>query len=175
VKRDFTGDHPGVKFVGDMTYIHTWQGLIYGAIVMACFSKKGFGWSIADHMRTELVEDALRKAALTTVIEVDAIFHSDRGRVYNSAVYQALLRRLCMRSSMGCTGVCWDNALAESFFSALKNWRVHRTVYATKARAKRDVIMYIEGFYNSGLRHSALAYRRPNDVHYVYQQHVLVA
>jgi transposase InsO family protein len=175
VKRDFTADRPGVKFVGDITYIHTWQGFIYVATVIDCFSKKVVGWSIADHMRTELVEDALRKAALTTVIEADAIFHSDRGSVYTSAVYRAFLRRLGMRSSMGRTGVCWDNALAESFFSALKNERVHRTVYATKAQATRDVIMYIEGFYNNRRRHSALGYRRPNDVHYAYQQPVLAA
>jgi len=126
-------------------------------------------------MRTELVEDALRNAATTTVIEAQAIFHSDRGSVYTSAVYRAFVGRLGMRSSMGRTGVCWDNALAESFFSALKNERVHRTVYATKGQAKRDVILYIEGFYNNRRRHSALGYRRPNDVHYAYQQQVLAA
>ncbi|CAH0272095.1 hypothetical protein SRABI26_03748 [Arthrobacter sp. Bi26] len=75
-----------------------------------------------------------------------------------------------MRSSMGRTGVCWDNAAAETFFSALKNERVYRTVYATKAQARRDVIRYIEGFYNSRRRHSALDYRYPNEVHYSYQQ-----
>jgi putative transposase len=71
-----------------------------------------------------------------------------------------------MRSSMGRTGVCWGDAMAESFFSALKNERVHRTVYATKARAKTDVLAYIEGFYNSQTRHLAHGYKRPNDVHY---------
>lgn len=75
-----------------------------------------------------------------------------------------------MRSSMGRTGVCWDNAAAETFFSALKNERVYRTVYATKAQARRDVIRYIEGFYNSCRRHSALDYRYPNEVHYSDQQ-----
>ncbi|GAB3135835.1 hypothetical protein GCM10027057_12360 [Marisediminicola antarctica] len=73
------------------------------------------------------------------------------------------------------TGVCWDNSMAESFFSMLKNERVYRTVYATKAQARRDVISYIEGFYNSRRRHSALDYRRPNDVHYGHQQHALAA
>ena len=77
---------------------------------------------------------------------------------------------LGMRSSMGRTGVCWDNAMAESFFSALKNERVYRTAYATKAQARRDIIRYIEGFYNSRRRHSGLGYRRPNEVHYAYQQ-----
>ena len=175
VERDFTAERPGVRFVGDITYIHTWQGFIYLATVIDCYSKKVVGWSIADHMRTELVETALRNAAATAVIEPDAIFHSDRGSVYTSAGYRALVAGLGMRSSMGRTGVCWDNAMAESFFSALKNERVYRTVYATKERARRDVIAYIEGFYNSRRRHSALGYRRPNEVHYSYQQPALAA
>jgi transposase InsO family protein len=103
VKRDFTAVRPGVKFVGDITDIHTWQGFIYVATVIDCFSQKVVGWSIADHMRTELVEDALRNAATTTVIEAGAIFHSDRGSVYTSAVYRAFAGRLGMRSSMGRT------------------------------------------------------------------------
>ena len=175
VQRNFTADRPGVKFVGDITYIHTWQGFIYLATVIDCYSKKVVGWSVADHMRTELVADALGNAASTSVIEPGAIFHSDRGSVYTSASYRALVVGLGMRSSMGRTGVCWDNAMAESFFSALKNERVHRTVYATKKRARGDVIAYIEGFYNSRRRHSALGYRRPNEVHYSYQQPALAA
>ena len=169
VKRDFTADRPGVKFVGDITYIHTWQGFLYLATVIDCYSKKVVGWSIADHMRAELAENALRNAAASTTIEANAIFHSDRGSVYTSADYRALVAKLGMRSSMGRTGVCWDNAQAETFFSALKNERVHRTVYATHAQARRDVIAYIEGFYNTCRRHSALNYRRPNEVHYSYQ------
>lgn len=80
-----------------------------------------------------------------------------------------------MRFSMGRTGVCWDNAMAESFFSALKNERVYRTVYATKKQARRDTIMYIEGFYNIRRRHSGLKYQYPNDGHYSYQQPPLAA
>lgn len=175
VNRDFTADRPGVKFVGDITYIHTWQGFIYLATVIDCYSKKVVGWSIADHMRTELVTDALKNAAATTRIEPDAIWHSDRGCVYTSAEFKALVTGLGMRSSMGRTGVCWDNSMAESFFSALKNERVYRTVYATKSQARSDVIRYIEGFYNSRRRHSALGYRRPNEVHYGYHQPVLAA
>jgi len=170
VRRDFDADRPGVKFVGDITYIHTWAGFLYLATVIDCYSKKVVGWSIADHMRTELVADALRNAAASTVIEDQAIFHSDRGSVYTSTDYRTLVGDLGMRSSMGRTGVCWDNAMAESFFSALKNERVYRTVYPTKAHARRDVIAYIEGFYNSRRRHSALNYRCPNDVHYSYRQ-----
>ena len=175
LKRDFTADRPGCKFIGDITYIHTWQGFVYLATVIDCFSQKVVGWSIADHMRTELVADALKNAAATTLIEPDAIWHSDRGSVYTSADFRALVISLGMRSSMGRTGVCWDNSMAESFFSMLKNERVYRTVYATKAQARKDLILYIEGFYNSRRRHSGLGYRRPNEVHYGYQQPALAA
>ena len=81
VKRDFTAERPGRKFVGDITYIHTWQGFIYLSTVIDCYSKKVVGWAIADHMRTELVAQALNNAAATTLIEPDAVFHSDRGSV----------------------------------------------------------------------------------------------
>lgn len=175
VQRNFTAPRPGVKFVGDITYIHTWQGFIYLATVIDCYSKRVVGWSIADHMRTELVADALKNAAATTLFEPDAIWHSDRGSVYTSAGFRALVTGLGMRSSMGRTGVCWDNSMAESFFSMLKYERVYRTVYATKSQARRDVIRYIEGFYNSRRRHSALGYQRPNEVHYGYQQPTLAA
>lgn len=170
VKRDFTADRPGIKFVGDITYVHTWQGFIYLATVIDCYSKKVVGWAIEDHMRSELVERALTNAAATTRIEANAIWHSDRGSVYTSASFRALIARLGMRSSMGKTGICWDNSQAETFFSALKNERVYRTTYATKERARKDIIRYIEGFYNSRRRHSALNYQRPNEVHYSYQQ-----
>lgn len=170
VKRDFTAARPGIKFVGDITYVHTWQGFIYLATVIDCYSKKVVGWAIEDHMRSELVERALSNAAATTRIEANAIWHSDRGSVYTSASFRALVTGLGMRSSMGKTGICWDNSQAETFFSALKNERVYRTTYATKERARKDIIRYIEGFYNSRRRHSALNYRRPNEVHYSYQQ-----
>lgn len=170
VKRDFSADRPGVRFVGDITYLHTLQEFLYLATVIDCYSKKVVGWSIADHMRTELVLDALKNAATTTVMEADAIFHSDRVSVYTAESYRALVTRLGMRSSIGRNGVCWDNAVAESFFSAPKNERVYRIVYATKAQAKRDVIAYAEGCYKSRRRHSALGYRRPDEVHHSYRQ-----
>ena len=107
VRRDFTADRPGLKFVGDITYIRTWQEFIYLATVIDCSSKKVVSWCIADHLRTELVADALRNAAATTVIEPSAIFHADRGSVDASAEYRALATSLGMRSSMGRTGVCW--------------------------------------------------------------------
>ena len=108
-------------------------------------------------MRTELVEDALKNAAATTLIAPDAIWHSDRGSVYTSDDFRALVTSLGMRSSMGRTGVCWDNSMAESFFSMLKNERVYRTVYATKAQARRDIIRYIIRYIEGVLQQSTPA------------------
>lgn len=105
---------------GDITCIHTWAGLIYLATVIDWCSKKLVGWSIADHMRTEPVQDALKNATDTTVIEPLGVFHSDRGSVYASADYRLLVKDLGMRSSMGRTGVCWDNAMAESFLLSVE-------------------------------------------------------
>lgn len=95
--------------------------------------------------------------------------------VYTSAGFRALAAGLGMRSSMGRTGVCWDKSMAKSFFAALRNERVYRTVYATKSPARSDLTRYIEALYNSRRRHSALGYRRPNEVHYGYQQPDLAA
>lgn len=175
LERNFSADRPGVKFVGDITYIHTWQGFVYLATVIDCYSRKVVGWSIADHMRTELVAAALTNAADTTRIEPGAIFHSDRGSVYTSRAYRALVSSLGMRSSMGRTGVCWDNSMAESFFAAFKNECVYRTIYSTKNKARQDIIRYIEVFYNPQRRHSALGYRTPNDVHYSYERSAIAA
>ena len=166
VQRDFSATAPGEKFVGDVTYIHTWQGFMYLATVIDCYSRKVVGHAMADHMRADLVVLALENAAATTMIQPDAIFHSDKGVQYTSTQFRQALTRHGMRASMGRTGVCWDNSLAESFFAALKNERIHRTVYPTKAHAKRDVFHYIESFYNTRRRHSALDYQRPEDVHY---------
>ena len=107
VKRDSTADRPGIKFVGDTTYVHTWQGFIYLATVIDCYSKRVAGWAIEDHMRSELVERALSNAAATTRMEPNAIWHSDRGSVYTSASFRALLTGLGMRSSIGKTGISW--------------------------------------------------------------------
>lgn len=110
VKRDFTAPCPGTKLVGDITYIHTWEGFIYLATVIDCYSKKVVGWSIADHMRTELVEDALRNAAATTTIKPRAIFHSDRGSVYTSASSSRTWESAHRWAAPGCAGTTrWPN------------------------------------------------------------------
>jgi transposase InsO family protein len=164
VGRDFTGERPGLKLVGDITYIPTWEGFLYLATVIDCHSKAVLGWAMADHYRTELIKDAVRMAAGTGLIEGDAVFHSDRGSNYTSDEFGRFLTGLGIRRSVGRTGVCYDNAMAESFFSAIKNEWLHRFIFATRAKAKRQVIRYIEGFYNRRRLHSALGYRPPLEV-----------
>jgi putative transposase len=164
VGRDFTAETPGCKLVGDITYIRTWAGWLYLATVIDCFNREVIGYAMADHMRTSLVADALHMAARNHRLAVDCIFHSDRGTQYTSTEFGAKLASLNMRQSLGRTGCCYDNALAESFFAALKNERVHRTVYPTRNKAKQDIAHYIEIFYNRQRLHSALGYRTPHEV-----------
>jgi putative transposase len=168
VGRDFTADAPGRKLVGDITYIRTWAGWLYLATVIDCFNKEIVGYAMADHMRTSLVSDALGMAARSHTLAARCIFHSDRGTQYTSTEFGAKLAALQMRQSLGRTGCCYDNALAESFFAALKNERVHRTVYPTRNKAKQDIAHYIEIFYNRRRLHSALGYRTPHEVRIEY-------
>lgn len=175
VARDFTADRPGVKLVGDITYIPTWQGWVYLATVIDCYSKAVVGWSMADHMKTSLVCDAMTMAAGNIELQPGCMFHSDRGAQYTSAEFRKLLTYLEVAPSVGRTGVCWDNALAESFFAALKNELVHRTVYATRNNARSDIARYIEGFYNRTRLHSGLGYRTPLEVRNEYENQQVAA
>jgi putative transposase len=174
VARDFTAQRPGAKLVGDITFIPTWQGWLYLATVIDCFNKEVIGWSMAEHMRTELVTEALDMAARNHNLEDDCIMHSDRGTQYTSAEYVAKLEELGLRHSLGRTGI-WDNALAESFFASLKNERVHHMVYPTRKKAKEDIARYIELFYNRRRIHSALGYRTPHEVRSEYMNSQLAA
>jgi transposase InsO family protein len=164
VGRDFTAERPGVKLVGDITYVRTWEGFLYLATVIDCHSKAVLGWAMADHYRTDLVKDAIRMASGTGLLQPGAVFHTDRGSNYTSDEFGRYLTGLHIRRSVGRTGVCWDNAMAESFFSAIKNEWLHRFVFTTRAKAKSQVIRYIEGFYNHRRLHSALGYRTPLEV-----------
>lgn len=175
VRREFTAERPGVKLVGDITFIPTWQGWLYLATVIDCFNKEVIGYAMADHMRTELVTDALEMATRNHLLEPDCIMHSDRGTQYTSAEYLAKLDELGLRHSLGRTGVCWDNALAESFFASLKNERVHQMVYPTRTKAKEDIARYIELHYNRRRIHSALGYRTPHEVRKEYLNRQIAA
>lgn len=175
VGRDFTADAPGTKLVGDITYLHTWEGWLYLATVIDCFNKEVVGYAMAPHMRTELVTDALDMAARNHHLADGCIFHSDRGTQYTSAEFAGKIDELGMRASLGRTGICYDNALAESFNSMLKVERVYRTVYPTRKRASEDVANYIELFYNRRRIHSGLDYRTPQEVRNEYRNQQLSA
>lgn len=168
VQRDFTAEAPGQKMVSDITYIPTWQGWVYLATVIDCYSKKVIGYAMDDHYRTPLISEAIRAAAAAFDLEERAIFHTDRGSNYTSQEFHNTLARLGLRHSVGRTGVCYDNAMAESFFAALKNELVHRTAYPTRSHAMRDIARYIDGRYNSRRLHSGLNYQTPNEVHNAY-------
>jgi putative transposase len=175
VTRDFTADAPGVKLVGDITYIPTWQGWLYLATVIDCHTRAVVGWSLGERMHASLVTNAITMAAGNIELRDGCVFHSDRGSQYTSAQYRTKLRELDVLPSVGRTGVCWDNALAESFFAALKNELVHRTVFPTRQHARRAIVRYIEGFYNRRRLHSALGYRTPLEVHTEYHNRQIAA
>ncbi|MGH3620178.1 MAG: IS3 family transposase [Sciscionella sp.] len=168
VARDFTAPAPGEKMVGDITYISTWEGWVYLATVIDCHTKAIIGWAMDDNYKTPLIEKAIRMAARNYVITPEAIFHSDRGSNYTSRQFGEALQSLHIRRSVGRTGICYDNSMAESFFATLKNERVHRTVYPTRRHAMADIARYIELRYNSQRLHSGLDYKTPNEVYTEY-------
>ena len=172
VARDFGASVPGEKMVGDITYIPTWQGWVYLATVIDCATRKVVGWAMDDNYKTPLITAAIEMAARNLDLPAGAVFHSDRGSNYTSGEFAAVLERLKIRQSVGRTGICFDNALAESFNAALKVERVHRTAYPTRKKAREDIARYIEVRYNRIRLHSALGYRTPQEAHdeYLSQQ-----
>jgi len=163
VRRDFSAETPGAKVVGDITYIPTWEGWLYLATAIDCATRKVIGWAMGDNYRTPLITAAIEMAARNIDLPGGAIFHSDRGSNYTSGEFAAVLERLQIRQSVGRTGICFDNSLAESFNAALKVERVHRTAYPTRKKAREDIARYIELRYNRTRLHSALAYRTPQE------------
>lgn len=164
LRGDFKPTAPDVAWAGDITYIPTREGWLYLATVVDLGSKRLIGYSMADHLRTELVADALTAAVACRggrdAVE-GVIFHSDRGCQYSSAAFAELCDRLGVVQSMGRTGVCWDNAAAESWFASLKKELVHRRVFRTRDEARREIFRWIETWYNRRRLHSALGYLTP--------------
>jgi putative transposase len=163
VNRDFTAGCPGEKMVGDITYIPTWQGWVYLATVIDCATRKIVGWAMDDNYKTPLITSAIRMAARNVKLPQGAVFHSDRGSNYTSAEFARELAALGIRQSVGRTGTCYDNALAESVNGTLKVELVHRTVYATRKKARKDIARWIELRYNKTRLHSGLGYRTPQE------------
>lgn len=164
VKRAFNPERPDHTWAGDITYIVTGEGWLYLATVIDLYSRRVIGWSLCDHLRTPLVSAALEMAVATRGGWVtDVIFHSDRGCQYTSGEYAQLCASLGVVQSMGATGVCFDNSVAESWFATLKKELVHRTRYATRAQARAEIVTWIEGWYNRRRLHSTLDYMTPID------------
>lgn len=162
VKRDFNPPEPNQTWCGDITYIDTGEGWLYLATVIDLFSRRVIGWSLADHMRASLVGDALSMAVATRGGQVaGVVFHSDRGAQYTSGGFGQLCEAVGVRRSMGRTGVCWDNAAAESFFASLKKELVHRYRWLERADARGAIFAWIEGWYNPRRLHSSIGYRSP--------------
>ena len=143
------------------TYIATWEGFAYLATVIDLASRRVVGWAIANHMRTSLVEDALRMAFVQRRPERGVIFHTDRGSQYTSGDFAQLAKDNGVVLSVGMKGECWDNAVAESFFATIKRELIETRPWPTRAGLEHAVFNYIEGWYNTRRRHSSLGYKSP--------------
>lgn len=163
IGRDFSVDASRVntRWCGDITYIRTWQGWLYLATVIDIDSRRVVGWATADHLRTDLVEAALRQAVTRRRPPTGVIFHADRGCQYTSAQLATAAGELGVRLSHGRTGQCWDNAVGESFFATIKNELLEDGVWPTRATAHAAIFEYIEAWYNTRRRHSTLGYLSP--------------
>jgi transposase InsO family protein len=161
VKRDFASEAPDQLWAADISYVRTWEGWLYLAVVIDLFSRRVVGWAAADHMRTELPLEALQMAICHRRPERGLVHHSDRGSQYASAAYQAVLDAHGMLCSMSRKGDCWDNAVVESFFGTLKEELIYRQPWPTKLKTKHAIIEYIACFYNSRRRHSYIDYISP--------------
>jgi transposase InsO family protein len=163
IERDFATATTALnaRWCGDITYIHTWQGWLYLATVIDLGSRRVVGWATADHLRTDLIDQALVNAVTSRRPARGVIFHSDRGCQYTSAQYRRLADRHGVRLSVGRRGQCWDNAVAESFFSTIKTELLDRRAWPTRAAAHKAIFNWIEGWYNTRRRHSTLDYLSP--------------
>lgn len=161
VHRAFTASAPDRLWVADITYLPTWQGFLYLAVVLDACSRRVVGWAMADHLRADLVLAALEMAIWNRRPRPGLIHHSDHGGQYTSLAFGRRCRQAGIRLSMGSVGDCYDNAMAESFFATLESELIARGRWRTHADARMAVFDYIEGFYNPRRRHSALAYLSP--------------
>ncbi len=159
--RRFAADRPDAAWLADLTYLPTGEGWLYLAATKDMATREIVGWSMADHLRAELVSDALLMAIRRRQPPPGLIHHSDRGVRYASKPYRATLARHGITQSMSRKGDCLDNAPMESFFGSLKNELVHRTSFPTREAARRAIFEYVEAFYNRRRRHSALGFLTP--------------
>jgi transposase InsO family protein len=177
VRRDFTVNAAAVntRWCGDITYIPTWEGWLYLATVIDIASRRVVGFALAEHLRTELVTDALTNAVAARD-PAPGVFHSDRGCQYTSGDHATLAEDLTVTLSTGRTGQCWDNALAESFFASLKGECLDQQPWPTRTAARRATVEYIAWYiawYNGTRLHSALGYMTPDEFEIAADQEVI--
>ncbi len=160
VQRTFTVEGPNRLWVADITYISTWAGFLYLAVVLDAWSRRVIGWAMATHLRTERVLDALNRA-VTQRRPTQVIHHSDQGSQYTSLAFGRRCQEAGVRPSMGSVGDAYDNALCESFFATLECELLDRRRFATQVEARLAIFDFLEGWYNPHRRHSALDYESP--------------
>ena len=160
VDRDFEVEAPDRLWVADITYISTWEGFLYLAVVIDAFSRRVVGWSMAAHLRAELVIEALNMA-IWQRRPVEVIHHSDQGSQYTSLRFGKRCKSAGVKPSMGSVGDCYDNAMCESFFGRLEIELLDREVFKTRRQARMSVFEFIEAWYNPHRRHSSLQYDSP--------------
>ena len=174
VQRNFTASRPDELWVADITYVPTWAGFLFLAVVLDVFSRRIVGWAMATHMRTELIVDALHMAAEQRRPS-GVIHHSDQGSQYTSITFGLRCREWGVRPSMGSVGDCYDNAMAESFFATLECELLARTSLRNPREAELRVFQFIEGWYNPRRRHSGIEYLSPNNYERHYEERIKLA
>jgi putative transposase len=163
VKRDFTPEAPDRLWVADITYVRTWEGWLYLSFVLDAYSRRIVGWSMANNLETDLVLDALNMAIYNRRPQPGLIHHSDRGSQYTSVEFGSRLKEAALLPSMGSVADAYDNSMAESFVSTLKRELIHRHSWPNRQSARTAIFEYIEGFYNTRRRHSALGHLSPSE------------
>jgi putative transposase len=161
LERDFRPDGPNQTWSADITYISTWEGFLYLAHVQDLFSRLIVGWSMADHLRSELVVDALEMALHRRRPDRGLIHHSDQGRQFTAVLFTKRCAKAGIEVSMGSVGDCYDNAVCETFHATLKKEKIYRRSWPTRAAARAAIFGYIEAWYNPRRRHSTLGYLSP--------------
>lgn len=161
IRRDFTAPAPGLRMVGDITCLPTFEGWLYLATVIDLHTREIVGHAMAEHMRTDLVCDAIDLATARGLINDDAVFHSDRGVQYTSGQFRAALAEQKIRASVGRVGSCYDNAVAEAFFATLKT-EIGATIWRTRSQARQDVFTYLH-YYNHTRLHSTIGHTTPTE------------
>jgi putative transposase len=174
VERNFVAAAPNRLWVADITYIPTWAGFLYLAVVLDTFSRRIVGWAMETHLRTELVVQALN-LALWQRRPAAVIHHSDQGSQYTSLAFGQRCREAGVRPSMGSVGDCFDNAMCESFFATLECELLDRRRFKTQSEARMAVFEFIEAWYNPHRRHSALDYLSPINYERIQQTESLTA